>query len=380
MTVRKKIVFLFLFAGCLCWSTAAPIRVGIFKGVGTGSSYWHPSIHPGSDAIAAMLADPAQAGLQNPVIPARGFSVTMYGVDTSCAQNGCVPSALQRATFIAALDSLDVVIFPNNVAIGDAIPDPLHRQRLASFWLTRGVISLHWSTDSKATWAPWDSLHGTQFQTREDYVEGTVHLDTAGFADILPSWKLLNRGLPDTARFREEWINFTTSGAAIRSQTSLIPTVNLDDNSYVPRLSNVPKGDHPFSWYREFPEGGRFFYTGMGHQTSTYQSEYYFRRQLYNAVLWAAGADSNGIVVSARPAGRAGAAASLKTWGSGSRIHVRVAEAGALVELFSPDGTRLASQRARSPGIVSLQKPQHGGTFIVRVRSTQGIRSAWVMP
>jgi hypothetical protein len=235
--------------------------------------------------------------------------------------------------------------------------------------------------DTDAGWPAWDSLHGTQYGAWQiQSGEATVQLDTAGFADILPSWKLLNRGLPDTARFREEWFYFTHSGATIRSRSFLIPTVNVDENSMFISPGRGAMGDHPLSWYRELPEGGRFFYTSLGHRDYTYTGLYYFRRQMYNAILWAAGADSNGVVVSARPAGRAGAAASLKTWGSGSRIHVRVAEENSWrVDLHALDGRLISSRRGQGNREVTFDRLETQAVYLVSIVTPRGRESRRVL-
>jgi hypothetical protein len=369
-----------LLIGAISVSAAAPIRVGIFKGVGAGAgTRWHESTHAGSAAIAAMLANPAQAGLQDPPIPSRGFSIAMFGVDTSCNNNGCAPSAEQLAAFIAALDTLDVVIFPNNTSIGNAIVDSNQRQRLNAFWLTRGVIALYASVDTRGTWALWDSIHGARFSNWLAAQNGTVHLDTAEPSSQFPSRKYLNRGLPDTARLIEEWIVFADSGARIRSRAGLVPTVNLDEKSLT-STSGPRMGDHPASWYRELPQGGRFFYTSLGRRIQLYDSAF-FRRQVYNAVLWAS-KDTTGWGVyggvGVRDA-RASAASPLKAWVSGSRIHVRVAE-GATVELFSLDGTLRARKHSQTATTFEIQNPSLSETFIVRARGPGGTQSALVGP
>ncbi len=46
--------------------------------------------------------------------------------------------------------------------------------------------------------------------------------------------------------------------------------------------------DHPVSWLHEF-EGGRAWYTGMGHTTCSY-SEVRFLDHLQDGILYAAGA------------------------------------------------------------------------------------------
>src|SRR5690606_14184531 len=106
-----------------------------------------------------------------------------------------------------------------------------------------------------------------------------------------PDWKFLNHGLPDSARFTEEWLTFQHSGAVIRADsgygiTAGFPpvrvTTHLDEATYGEPVEArwTMEGDHPMSWYRKFPTGGRFFYTALGHHTETYDTVTFFRRQV----------------------------------------------------------------------------------------------------
>ena len=360
-------------------STAAPIRVGIYKGVGAAGRYWHTHIHPGSEMIAAMLANPAAAGLQNPVIPSQGFSVTMYGVDTSCAANGCTASTMQKEAFIAALDTLDVVLIPSSVSFGSGINVGAHRDRLRAFWRTKGLISLHQSTDSHGEWASWDSLNAARFQNHprsERYA--TVRLDTIGTGGMDSAWRFLNKGLPDTARIFEEWLSFTTNATTIRGYPHVRTTVNVDENSYEGGLDGARAmgDDHPMSWYRQHPEGGRFFYTAIGHRAATFDSVYFFRRQLYNAILWAGGYDITTGVRDAAPASRFSdmVRASLR----GKTLHVNVLTDGPhTVEIRGLNGSMATTKRGtgRREYVFANLRP---GVHVVAVTTPAG-RSSRLM-
>jgi hypothetical protein len=275
-------------------AAAAPIRVGMFNGTGQGR-YWHTSIHTAGTVIASILANPDSAGLGAGLFrDSSGFTFSRYGI----AINGTMqtPSAAQTAAFISALDSLDVVIVSNFVDIGGSIVDTAQRARFARFIRTQGLVSLHQSTDSYGRWPVWDSLHGTRFQNHpQSDRNGTLHFDSAAMTDS--AWRFLNRGLPDTTRFLEEWLSFTTNGDVIRAVPGLKVTVKLDEAGLAGGTGGMrAMGDHPYSWYREFPEGGRIFYTGVGHRATLYTgtNTNYLQRQLYNAIMWAAGYNEDG--------------------------------------------------------------------------------------
>src|SRR5690606_5199675 len=106
------------------------------------------------------------------------------------------------------------------------------------------------------------------------------------------------------------------NGNVIRAKSGLKVAVTVDEASYAGGMGATRvMGDHPMSWFRELPGGGRFFFTALGHRTSSYLGTgtaaapgelSFIRRQLYNAILWAAGTDSNGVVsVRGRASGNA---------------------------------------------------------------------------
>lgn len=51
----------------------------------------------------------------------------------------------------------------------------------------------------------------------------------------------------------------------------------------------------PMSWYRILPEGGRVFYTALGHSGSNYTDDSNFRNHIRDAVLWAAQVEVMGV-------------------------------------------------------------------------------------
>jgi cytochrome c len=59
---------------------------------------------------------------------------------------------------------------------------------------------------------------------------------------------------------------------------------NLDETSYQGGQNGAV---HPIAWYHEF-DGGRSFYTGMGHTNESY-AEPLFRRHLLEGIKYAIG-------------------------------------------------------------------------------------------
>jgi type 1 glutamine amidotransferase len=363
---------------------AAPIRVGILNGSARQpyvGRYWHSSMNTAASAMVSVLAQPDSANLgPNLIVPAEGFHTTLFGTDSARTQppfNTPVPTSAQLETFFAALDTLDVVWISSFSAIGTIITDSIQRDRLASFIRRKGFVSTHTNL-ADASWGAWDSIQGARLDNWGGAGgSGTLHLDTGHAGD--PDLRFLNRGLPDTARVWEEWFSMAPEGDEIRARPGVKVTVSFDEDSFsAPGLAAM--GDHPISWFRQFPEGGRFFYTALGHSASSYtgtngttpEAKSFLRRQLYNAILWAAGVDSSGVVVSTRPAGPVGAGNPLKAWVSGSRIHVRVAEETPFtVDIHALDGKRIASRRgARAGTLVFADIPPHA-VYVITVTTSR---------
>jgi uncharacterized protein len=61
--------------------------------------------------------------------------------------------------------------------------------------------------------------------------------------------------------------------------------MTLDEASY--GVGDLAMGDHPIAWYHEF-DGGRAWYTALGHPTEAYSNPT-FTRHLLGGLRWAAG-------------------------------------------------------------------------------------------
>ena len=93
---------------------------------------------------------------------------------------------------------------------------------------------------------------------------------------------------PKKLLWTDEWYEFQTPALA----TDLKVLVAVDEKSYNTNAKTGAKegkgmGDfHPISWYHNY-DGGRAFYTALGHMGGAY-SDQTFIDHLYGAVYWAA--------------------------------------------------------------------------------------------
>ncbi len=79
-----------------------------------------------------------------------------------------------------------------------------------------------------------------------------------------------------------EWYNFKN----ISSHINVLMT--LDETTYSGGLNGE---NHPISWFHEF-EGGRIFYTGLGHTKESYSDEM-FLKHILGGIFYAMGKKKN---------------------------------------------------------------------------------------
>src|SRR5262245_33992503 len=134
-----------------------------------------------------------------------------------------------------------------------------------------GYAGVHSAADTEHAWTWYDDLLGAHFASHPAIQQATIKV-----ADHVHS---STAHLPDRWIRTDEWYNYTVNP---RGTEHVLMT--LDESTY----SGGAHGfDHPISWYKYF-EGGRSWYTGLGHTASTY-SESLFLDHLLGGIRFAAG-------------------------------------------------------------------------------------------
>jgi len=83
--------------------------------------------------------------------------------------------------------------------------------------------------------------------------------------------------LPDPWFHADEWYEWEKNPA---DNPNIKVLLWADESSYSNKV-----GKHPVSWYQEF-EGGRVFYTALGHTDASF-NDANFRRHLAGGIEWA---------------------------------------------------------------------------------------------
>ncbi len=176
------------------------------------------------------------------------------------------------------LPKYDVLVFNNNCGTDSSVFSKREQIALQEYIRTGGgFVGIHcagaiWKEEVKfQKW--YERLIGTRLVAHPEVqwarltVENELHLATAH--------------LPHEWFIEDEWHCFSSNP---RGKVNVL--ISLDEDSYKAD-DKLKMGDHPFTWYQYF-EGGRSFFTSLGHTKSTYQNAD-FQRMIEQGIRWAAG-------------------------------------------------------------------------------------------
>jgi type 1 glutamine amidotransferase len=134
----------------------------------------------------------------------------------------------------------------------------------------RGYVGIHAASTTEYDWPWYGGLVGAFFREHPEVQVADIVVETSTHAST--------QGLPNPWRRTDEWYSFRTNP---RANVSVL--LSLDEASYTPGTSSMG-GDHPIAWYHEY-EGGRAFYTALGHTSESY-SEPQFLAHVAGGIDW----------------------------------------------------------------------------------------------
>ncbi len=138
-----------------------------------------------------------------------------------------------------------------------------------------GYMGVHAAADTEYDWPWYGGLVGAYFSSHPAIQPATVRLEDTSHP--------ATAGLPVTWPRTDEWYSYRTNP---RSSVHVLAT--LDESTY---SGGTMGADHPIAWCRPY-DGGRSFYTGMGHTQESY-SEANFRTHLLGGIRYAAAGQGN---------------------------------------------------------------------------------------
>jgi glucose/arabinose dehydrogenase len=173
------------------------------------------------------------------------------------------------------LSRFDVVIFANTT--GDVLDDSQQGALQRFIRSGKGYVGAHSAADTEHQWPWYGELVGAYFISHPLL---PVEVEVTTEDDTHPS----TQHLPATFLFTDEIYNFDRNP---RRDHAILLTI--DEEGFI--FPNFPGGpsmgdDHPIAWFKEF-EGGRSFYTNLGHRPETWQDPL-FQQHLLEGIRWAA--------------------------------------------------------------------------------------------
>ncbi|WP_073124288.1 ThuA domain-containing protein [Reichenbachiella agariperforans] len=166
------------------------------------------------------------------------------------------------------LKGVDVLLFLNTT--GDVLGE--QEQEALVWYISQGggFVGVHSAVDTEMQWPWFRQMIGARFKNHPKVQEARSTVSHSHPA--VEQWG-------DSLSFTDEWYNYKEPVVA---HANVI--LNLDEESY--NGGNMGE-NHPLAWYHYF-EGGRVFYTGLGHRKGTYDDSG-FRTHLSQAINWAGG-------------------------------------------------------------------------------------------
>jgi len=163
------------------------------------------------------------------------------------------------------LKQYDLVLFLNTSK------DVLNEEEEKAFkkFINKGgsFMGIHAASDTEFEWAWYGKLVGAYFLNHPEKCEATI--------SRVDKKHQSTKHLPKQWIRYDEWYNFK----AISKNINVLLT--LDESSY----KGGENGNfHPIAWYQEF-DGGRSFYTALGHTKESY-SEPEFKQHLLGGILY----------------------------------------------------------------------------------------------
>ncbi|MDH7463181.1 ThuA domain-containing protein [Chitinophagaceae bacterium 26-R-25] len=137
-----------------------------------------------------------------------------------------------------------------------------------------GYVGIHGASAAEPDWSWYGELVGARFDSHPAPQEATLN--------VVDHTHSSSRHLPSIWTRKDEWYNFK----AISPKLNVL--ITIDEKSYTGGKNG---NDHPMAWYHSY-DGGRAWYTALGHADEAYAEEN-FLKHLLGGIEYAIGKDQN---------------------------------------------------------------------------------------
>ena len=176
------------------------------------------------------------------------------------------------------LKKFDVIVFLSTS--GDILNEQQQAAVEKFIQSGKGFVGIHSASDTEYDWSWYQKLVGRNFVTHPSIQTAKLKVEDRNFPGLST--------MPDEFLWTDEWYQFDKAHV-----DGLNYLLSVDEKTYDAKV--VKRGKvthqgmgsfHPIAWYHNY-DGGRSFYTGLGHMAVHYQNDL-FLKHLYGGIYWAA--------------------------------------------------------------------------------------------
>jgi type 1 glutamine amidotransferase len=214
-------------------------------------------------ALPRLLVFSKTTGFRHASIPAAIAAVQQIGAAVGFAVEATEDAAIFNAV---SLERFDAVMFLSTT--GDVL-DSAQQVAFEGFVQNGGgFVGVHSATDTEYAWPWYGGLVGAYFKSHPAIQQATI--------TVVASAHPATESLPLTAARTDEWYDF------LAQPLGVTVLVTVDETTYTGGTMGTP---HPVSWCHAY-DGGRAFYTAMGHTEESY-ADALFLAHLAGGIRWA---------------------------------------------------------------------------------------------
>jgi type 1 glutamine amidotransferase len=222
--------------------------------------------------------------------PAAGQPRLLLFSRTNAFRHDSIPTGIQAVTLLAQQQGLGLTATVDGAQFNDAtLPafgavmflnttgDVLDAEQQSAFerYIRAGgaYVGVHAASDCEYDWPWYGGLVGAYFMGHSNVLATELKLEQVmhpALAGVTAPWT-----------HRDEWYGFRTNP---RGQVQVL--LSIDETTFDPGPGSMG-GDHPVAWCHDY-EGGRAFYTALGHTADSY-TDPSFLSHLQGGLRWALG-------------------------------------------------------------------------------------------
>lgn len=186
-------------------------------------------------------------------------------------EEGILSTHTEDASYFStdSLTQFDAVIFLNTS--GDILDETQKGAFMAYIRSGRGYVGIHAASDTEFNWPWYGGLVGAYFSQHPPVQDAKM--------DVVNREHLSTKHLPEVWFHKDEWYDFKD----VKQGLNILMT--LDETSY---KGGTMGKFHPIAWFQEY-DGGRSFYTALGHTDESYDEER-FQKHIIGGIRYALGA------------------------------------------------------------------------------------------